>query len=212
MSVLSALSASDTAPNTLDIFSIPANQVAVQKYFYEDVRPISQFTGVQTPLEFESNLQGDMYTDIANSKLFLKVRILKSNGTRLQPDENVAPVNLLFHAMFKKVDVYYNRTLVSSSGDLYPYKAYFHTIFNHSKEERSSHLQAQLFYPDSPGFMSTTVVNAGKLCLIFFHCFEFVLIISRLLFIYSFIYLFVFMGEKRRFTPVNVSILCIQSW
>lgn len=161
MSVLSSLSANDTAPAALDIFSVPANQVAVQRYFYEDIRPISQFTGVDTPLEFETNLQGDIYTDIANSKLFLKVRILKANGTRLKADEKVAPVNLFFHAMFKKVDLYFNRTLVSSSGDSYPYKAYFNTIFNHDKDDKSTHLQAQAFYPDSYGFMAETDPNGG---------------------------------------------------
>lgn len=83
MSVLSSVSANDTAPAALDLFSVPANQVAVQRYFYEDIRPISQFTGVETPLEFETNLQGDVYTDIANSKLFVKVRIFNANGKDL---------------------------------------------------------------------------------------------------------------------------------
>lgn len=162
MSVLSVHSANDSAPAALDIFNVPGNQVAVQRYFYEDIRPISQFTGVETPLEFETNLQGDVYTDIASSKLFLKVRILKSNGGRLQPEEKVAPVNLFFHAMFKKIDVYLNRTLVSSSGDLYPYKAYLNTLFTHDKDDKSSHLQAECYYPDSPGFMAETDPSAGK--------------------------------------------------
>lgn len=161
MSVLSSVSANDTAPAALDLFSVPANQVAVQRYFYEDIRPISQFTGVETPLEFETNLQGDVYTDIANSKLFVKVRIFNANGTRLNPDEKVAPVNLFFHAMFKKMDLYYNRTLVSSSGDLYPYKAYFNTVFSHDKDDKSSHLQAQCYYPDSFGYMAETDPNSG---------------------------------------------------
>lgn len=118
MSVLTPLSASDKAPDALDLFSVPANQVAVQGQFYEDIWPVSQFQ--QTPLEFDTNLQGDTYTDLSKSKLFLKVRILKSDGTSLTEENKVSPVNLFFHALFKQVDVYFNRTLVSSSGDLYP--------------------------------------------------------------------------------------------
>lgn len=160
MSVLTPLSANDKAPDALDLFSVPPNQVAVQCQFYEDIRPVSQFQ--QTPLEFDTNLQGDTYTDLSKSKLFLKVRILKSDGSRLTEDNKVTPVNLFFHALFKQVDVYLNRTLVSSSGDLYPIKAYLKTLFNSSADEKSSCLQSELFYRDTPGFFDETNPNGGE--------------------------------------------------
>ena len=160
MSVLSSFSANDKAPAALDLFSVPANQVAVQGQYYEDIRPISQFQ--QTPLEFETNLQGDTYTDLSKSKLFLKVRILKADGSRLAETDKVSPVNLFFHALFKQVDVYFNRTLVSSSGDTYAFKAYLKTLFNSTADEKSTILQSQLFYRDTAGFMDEISPNSGK--------------------------------------------------
>ena len=145
----------------LALFSVPPNQIAVQGHFYEDIRPVSQFQ--QTPLEFETNLQGDTYTDLSKSKLFLKVRILKANGNKLDETAKVSPVNLFFHALFKQVDVYFNRTLVSSSGDTYALKAYFKTLFNSTAEEKSTALQGQLFYRDTPGFMAETSPGSSKL-------------------------------------------------
>ena len=52
MSVFSPYSGSDVAPLGLDIFNIPANQVAILKQCYEDIRPISQYNGLN-PLSFE---------------------------------------------------------------------------------------------------------------------------------------------------------------
>lgn len=159
MSVLSSFSASDKAPVALDLFSVPANQVAVQSQFYEDIRPLSQFQ--QTPLEFDTNLQGDTYTDLSKSKLFLKVRILKSDGTSVSEADSVSPVNLFLHALFKQVDVYLNRSLVSSSGDMYAFKAYLKTLFNSSGDEKATSLQSQLYYKDTAGFMAETSPNSG---------------------------------------------------
>ena len=160
MSVLSAFSANDKAPDALDLFSVPPNQIAVQGQYYEDIRPVSQFQ--QTPLEFDTNLQGDTYTDLSKSKLFLKVRILKADGSRLGEASKVSPVNLFLHALFKQVDVYFNRTLVSSSGDMYPIKAYLKTLFNTSSDEKSTVLQSQLYYRDTPGFFDETAPNSGE--------------------------------------------------
>lgn len=116
----------------------------------------------QTSLEFETNLQGDTYTDLSRSKLFLKVRILKADGNRLDETVKVSPVNLFFHALFKQVDLYFNRTLVSSSGDTYALKAYLKTLFNSTADEKSTLLQGQLFFRDTPGFMGETSPNSGK--------------------------------------------------
>ena len=161
MSILSPLSANDTAPKALDLFSAPPNNVAVPRYQIENLRPISEFSGVETPLQFETHLQGEYYTDLARSKLFLKVRILKSNGTRHELDTQVTPVNLFFHSMFKKVDLYLNRTLISSSGDLYAYKAYLHAVFNYNKDDKESQLQGELFFGDSPGYFNDISSQGG---------------------------------------------------
>ena len=119
MSIFTPDSTSDVAPIQLDIFSCPASQVAVLKDYYETVRPISQYHGLN-PLQFQVTLQGDSYTDLSKSKLFLKCRLLKADGTRFANDDEIAPVNLMFQALWSEVDVKMNETLVHSSGNMYP--------------------------------------------------------------------------------------------
>ena len=161
MSVFSPDSGSDVAPPGLDLFSLPPNQVAILKQYYEDVRPISQYHGLN-PLSFEVNLQGDVYTDLSKSKLYLKVRILNANGSRLGPDDQVTPVNLMFHALFSEIDVRMNGNLVHSSGNMYPYVAYLHTLMHESESAKKSRLTEQLYYPDTAGFFDETSPNSGN--------------------------------------------------
>ncbi|MCG8112750.1 MAG: hypothetical protein N0E59_18490 [Candidatus Thiodiazotropha taylori] len=161
MSVFSPDSGSDVAPPGLDLFSLPPNQVAVLKRYFEDVRPISQYNGLN-PLTFEMNLQGDVYTDLSKSKLFLKVRILRSDGSRLGPDDLVSPVNLMFHAMFSEIDVRMNGSLVYSSGNFYPYVAYFHNLLRESEHAKKTKLTEQLYYADTVGFFDETNPNGGN--------------------------------------------------
>lgn len=161
MSVFSPDSGSDVAPTGLDLFSLPPNQVAVLKQYYEDVRPISQYHGLN-PLSFEVNLQGDVYTDLSKSKLYLKIRILNANGSRLGLDGHVTPVNLMFHALFSEIDVRMNGNLVHSSGNMYPYIAYLYTLLHESESAKKSKLTDQLFYQDTAGFFDETNPNAGN--------------------------------------------------
>ena len=94
---------------------MPLNQEALLKQHYEDIRPVLQYHGLN-PLSFEVNLKGDVYTDLWKCKLYLKVCILKPDGTRLGPDDQVFPVNLLFYAMFSGIDVRMNWSLVDYFG------------------------------------------------------------------------------------------------
>ena len=160
MSVFSPDSGNDVAPPGLDIFSLPLNQVALLRQHYEDVRPVSQYHGLN-PLSFEVNLQGDVYTDLSKCKLFLKVRVLKPDGSRLGPNDQVSPVNLFFHALFSGIDVRMNGSLVDNTA-MYPYIAYFHTLLYENESAKKSSLTEQLYYRDTPGFFDETNPNAGN--------------------------------------------------
>ncbi|MEW8548261.1 MAG: hypothetical protein AB2693_32555 [Candidatus Thiodiazotropha sp.] len=160
MSVFSPDSGSDVAPPGLDLFSLPPNQVAILKQYYEDVRPVSQYHGLN-PLSFEVNLQGDVYTDLSKCKLYLKVRILKPDGSRLDQDDHVSPVNLMFHALFSEIDVRMNGNLVHSTS-MYPYIAYLHCLLYESDSAKKSSLTGQLYYPDTVGFFEETNPNSGN--------------------------------------------------
>jgi hypothetical protein len=104
MSVPSPLSENESAAKAHDIFRMYPNQVAIPRYYQEDVRPVSQFDGTDAPLEFETSLQGDTYCELPSCRLFLKVRILHADGIHCSDDIRVSPCDSFFHSMSRNVD------------------------------------------------------------------------------------------------------------
>lgn len=164
MAVFLPESSNDSAPVGLDLMSVPPNQVAIETRLLEDVHPISQFNGHQSPIIFKANIQGNVYTDLSKSALSLKARILKADGSRLNAKDKVSPVNLWVHALFRQVDLYLNGTLVSSSGDRYLYNAHFKTLLRGgSNTENECLLSSQLMYRDTAGSFDESDTARGNI-------------------------------------------------
>ena len=90
---------------------------------------------------------------MARTLLFLKAKITKANGTALELNEQVGPVNLFLHALFSQVDVSLNERLISPSTNTYPYRAMIETLLNFGEDAKSSQLTMAMFYKDTPGKM-----------------------------------------------------------
>ena len=94
---------------------------------------------------------------MAKTQLFVKTKITKANGTALDPNTQVGPVNLILHSLFSQVDVSLNERLISPSTNTYPYRAMIETLLNYGEDAKSSLLSIAMFYKDTPGSMD--VVN-----------------------------------------------------
>lgn len=80
MSFLSGNNKNIGQPHELSIFASPPNQVAVEKITYTEERPISSLINDSTPIEND-------YIDLRKSRLYIKMQILKADGTKLAPKE-----------------------------------------------------------------------------------------------------------------------------
>ena len=138
----------------LELFTVPPTQIEMNKGFWESVDPVASVQTSDT-IEFLCAANPDVYTDLANSYLHVKAKIVKANGADLDADEQVGPVNLWMHALFSQVDVFLNNKLVTPSSTAYPYRAYIETILNFSKDTKSSQLTSALFYKDKAGKMDS---------------------------------------------------------
>ena len=99
------------------------------------------------PQEFLIPASGDDYPDLSNCYLYLKCRIFKADGSpieTLKSNASVAPMNLLFHSLFRQVNLMMNDTLVATSGDTYHYRAYQMLLLSYgcdAKETWLKHLE-----------------------------------------------------------------------
>lgn len=140
MSFLSGNNENIGQPHELSIFASPPNQVAVEKITYTEERPISSLINDSTPIEIVISGSGNDYIDLRKSRLYIKMQILKADGTKLAPKEKTGIINLPLQSMFSHIDIYMNNKLILVNSNNFPWKAYFKTILSSETDEQTSQL------------------------------------------------------------------------
>ncbi|KAK3107769.1 hypothetical protein FSP39_021829 [Pinctada imbricata] len=154
---------SEAQPGALNVFTLPPTQTAVEKIYYQEIRPISQLSNSTSPIEFNITGQNGMeYLDLKNSQMYLKVKIKKGNGGSLGSTEYVGPINLLLHALFQQVDVSIQGKVITSSTGHYPYRSMFQTMLKYGNGAKSTQLSAMMWEKDVPGSLDDNDVNSGQ--------------------------------------------------
>ena len=134
----------------LMLFKVPQTQTQIAGYRIDEVQANPASLQGNNTLEFEfCGSSIDEYINLARSKLYLKLKILKEDGTDLTADDNVALTNNAMHSIFSGVEVKWNNTIVSQHlSGAYAYRAYIQNSLNYGQESKSIYLACQLFYPE----------------------------------------------------------------
>jgi hypothetical protein len=93
----------------LDLFGVPPTQTSLEHGYWEQKGLPSALTD-QDPYEFAVSGAGDDYIDLFNSYLFVEAHIMNTDGSNLDPDTDVGPVDLW---MFSDVSVNLSDKLVT---------------------------------------------------------------------------------------------------
>ena len=131
----------------LDIFTPAFVQTDILKGRFEDVFPLSNIED-GGPLEFSINNTSEKFLDLANSYLKLSFRVMKADGSELDADAKVTVANYSIASIFSQLDIILNGKNISSSTNLYPYRAMFETLMNYGKDTLKSQLEMGLFMLD----------------------------------------------------------------
>ena len=153
----------------LDLFSIPPTQTGMEYGYWTDSYPPSTITD-NGPIEFTIMGDSSEYIDIANTFIYMKVKIVKDNGTpegvKLDGTKDFCgPVNNFLHALFEDIIVRVGDKVISYPTNCYPYRAYIETLLSLGPESKSSQQTMALWYDDTPGSMDgrTTKIEQGAL-------------------------------------------------
>ena len=142
----------------LDLFAVSPTQNSVVKKTDIEYQPISALSS-SSPVEF--NIPGtEDYVHLPYTQLYVSARIKHKDGTDLDADEKVGPVNNLLHSLWRQVDVYFGSTLVSSSTNTYSAESYSKTLLNFGMGAKKSQLQAAMWYGDTSGAFEDAKVGA----------------------------------------------------
>ena len=87
---------------------------------------------------------------------------MKSDGTNIDVDADVGPVNLWLHSLFGDVTISLNEKIISPPTKVYAYRAYIETLLSYGTAAKESQLTAAAWYVDTAGkFELRTDENAG---------------------------------------------------
>ena len=149
-----------------ELFSVPPTQTSIESSSYIEFHPVSTIAH-GLPIEFSVSGSGQEYIDLANTLLYVRVKITRANGTDIDDTDVVGPVNLTLHSLFSEMEVKLNDTLVSSLDSTYAYRAYLETLLSYGKDAKSSQLTMSMYYKDTAGAMDAIALvganatNAG---------------------------------------------------
>ena len=136
----------------LDLFAVPPTQTSIESGNWVEYIPISALAH-GLPIEFNIIGSGQDYVDLANTQLYVKVKITRGNDQDIDGTDHVAPINLTLHSLFSEVDFKLNDTLISSTNNMYPYRAYLETLLSYGEDAKKSQLTSSLYYKDVAGHM-----------------------------------------------------------
>src|SRR5690349_8376022 len=135
----------------LDLFTTKPVQNCVESGYFTELRPVSIIDS-ESPIEFY--LAGsDEYIDIAHTKLNLRVKITKEDGTPLGETSTVSPINNFLSSLFEHLAVELNGKTITPPSNSYHYRSYIEMLLNYSSEAKKTHIQSNLFYQDQAGAM-----------------------------------------------------------
>lgn len=137
----------------LAIFQTPAVDTGVESVEWVAFRPVSQLSS-HGPVEFSIPGHSTCYIDLKRSRLHSKVKLLKTDGAPVGPENMVGLVNLPLQSMWSQVDVSLQHQVVSPNvGNNYAYKSLIDALLNMEEDPKLTWLQCQLYYHDTQGFM-----------------------------------------------------------
>ena len=141
---------------SLALFRPRPIDTSIEKIEYVEYRPVSVINR-NNVIEFNIDGNSSCYIDLRSTKLYVKARILHKNGSPVSEDDKVAFVNFTLSSLFKQCNVSFQQKLISSClSTHYAFHGALNTLLNFSEDAKESHLQTQMYYKDTAGYMNST--------------------------------------------------------
>ncbi len=142
-------------PPELSLFSKPPSSITHHRIQIVEYNSTSQLNS--GAITFNVPASANQYIDLKRTRLCLKVKITKADGSPLQKSDRVAPINLCAHTFIEHIDLQLQQELVSdSASQMYAYKSYLETILQYGNTAGKTFLQAQGFFRDRAVFFEST--------------------------------------------------------
>lgn len=134
---------------------LPNFDVAVEEIYTKEIKPITKPT-CGNVIQFEITNNTADYIGLKDIMLYLELNLITDKDKPVQATNSVALINLAAATIFKQVEfLLQQQEICKGVGLNYPYKAYFDTILNSTKEDMETWLKNSLFEKDTAGEMAS---------------------------------------------------------
>jgi len=125
-------------------------QTDYQKSVTVEYYPISTLES-GGPIEFHIPGNTEDYIDVNDINLYLKFKVLHSDGKPINDKDKVGLANLPISSLFQDVSLTIGETQIEGGQNLYPYLGYFNTVIQYEPAAQSSHMTTQGWFKDEAG-------------------------------------------------------------
>ena len=139
----------------LEWYDVPPTQTAVVESYDVEFLPTSALRQGGA-VEFYIPASAEDYLDVKNSRLYIRARIVKADGTQTAADEAVAPVNNLLQSMWSNVELLANERLIAHTNNIHGYVSIISHLLHDSDEVLTSERQMQMIYKDTASQLDVT--------------------------------------------------------
>jgi len=138
----------EIVPSSLNIFSKTPTLLSVNEYTYEQITTKTALDGSTPQLEFTVPADKVNYTDLKETYILVRCKILKADGSAMGTPSKIGVVNYPVTSMFKSVGMAINDTRVTPNESNMAYIHFLHA-FTQTKSAKESYLTAGLYYEDT---------------------------------------------------------------
>ena len=146
--------------SNLALFAPVKVDTGIEKVEWIDYRPTSQISR-GSAIDFFIPGNGQNYIDLQKTKLYMKVRILKKDGTSITDQDSVGFVNLPHASLFKQCEIQMQHVNVETLNG-YAYIGLLNTYLESTDSELRSKRQSELYFQDDGSHMDATTTNTGN--------------------------------------------------
>jgi hypothetical protein len=145
----------------LSLFDEPPVDVSIINSYYSEYFPLNAVSDKSSPIQFFVPGSDQHYVDLRETRLFVRGKIVRVNGSALAVDEVVAPINNLLHSLFSQCTISLNETQITSPNMYYAFRAYLETLLGYGKEFKKSQAQCAMYFRDKDVENTDATVEDG---------------------------------------------------
>ena len=147
----------------LEFFDQRPVQTVLDQSQWVDIHPLNSLSQASAPIEFTINSTTDDYLDLNDTMLFLRCKVVKSNGENFAENaQTTALINNGLHSLFSDIKLSLGNTQIEGGDHMYAYKAYLSNLLLFSNAVKSSQLVSAGFIKDTAGeFSDASEDNKG---------------------------------------------------